>query len=122
MQIVKSHGGTVIDLNTDAVACYFPNYELPFELDNINIKGHYWDDDKKLEKHKIEEKSDNKKLVKFPKLPNTIRLEKYIYEDTYKWRVVKDTGSDDFNYLVDHILELNASIFLDGRGGTGKSH
>ena len=41
MMIVEKHGGTVLDLNTDAVSCIFPNDELPFRLDGINLKGFY---------------------------------------------------------------------------------
>ena len=30
--------------------------ELPFELDGINLKKHYWDKEKKMPKNKIEDK------------------------------------------------------------------
>ena len=67
MQLIQSKGGTVIDLNTDAVACYFPDNKVPFEFDGINVIGHYWENNNQEYKYKLEDKPDDKKLVKFPK-------------------------------------------------------
>ncbi len=32
MKLVESRGGTVLDVNADAVNCTFPNNEFPFKL------------------------------------------------------------------------------------------
>ena len=41
--IVESYNGTILDVNTDAVSCIFPDDILPFKLDGINLKKYYWD-------------------------------------------------------------------------------
>ena len=55
--IVEKHNGIVLDVNTDAVSCIFDNDELPFELDGLNLKKYYFDNDKLIPKYKIEDKS-----------------------------------------------------------------
>ena len=46
-EIIKSKKGTVLDLSTDKVICCFPDNKLPFELDEENIVGYYFDKNKK---------------------------------------------------------------------------
>ncbi len=53
--IVKNNNGTVLDVNTDAVVCIFENDKLPFQLDDINIKGFYYDTKKLIPKYKLED-------------------------------------------------------------------
>ena len=36
--IVESYNGTILDVSTDAASCIFEGDELPFELDEINLK------------------------------------------------------------------------------------
>ena len=46
--IVESHGGIVLDVNTDAVNCVFPDNVFPFKLvRDIQLDNHYWDKDNK---------------------------------------------------------------------------
>ena len=46
MIIVKNNNGPVLDVNTDAISCIFPDDKLPFKLDGINLKKYYWDNEK----------------------------------------------------------------------------
>ena len=56
----------ITDLNTDAFTCTFPNNEFPFDLiDDKNINGYYWDDEKTIPKYKLEPVG---KHVKYPKM------------------------------------------------------
>ena len=42
-QLIKSHSGTILDYNTDAINCVFPDNKFPFELvEDIQLNGHYW--------------------------------------------------------------------------------
>ena len=74
--IIREHQGRLLDLNTDAVICMFPN-NLPFELDeNHNIKGYYYDEEKTLPRYKMEFKYDR---LKVDRMPGTMRREIYEY-------------------------------------------
>ncbi len=54
-QLIKAHSGVVLDYNTDAIHCIFPENKFPFKLvDEIQLKGHYWDKTNKVYKYKIE--------------------------------------------------------------------
>ena len=65
-QLVESKGGTVTDLNTDAITCTFEDDIFPFELiDEKNLAEYYWDDNKTTPKYKLEPVG---KHVKYPKL------------------------------------------------------
>ena len=44
--LVESKGGTVTDLNTDAVTCTFKDDIFPFELIDDKNLNYYWDDNK----------------------------------------------------------------------------
>ena len=54
--IVESYNGTILNVNTDAVSCIFPDDILPFKLDGTNLKKYYWDNEKLTPKYKIEDK------------------------------------------------------------------
>ena len=50
-QLIKSHSGVILDYNTDAINCVFPDNNFPFELvEDIQLKGHYWDKSNKVYK------------------------------------------------------------------------
>jgi hypothetical protein len=44
--LVENKGGTVTDLNTDAITCTFEDDIFPFELIDDKNLNHYWDDNK----------------------------------------------------------------------------
>jgi hypothetical protein len=52
-QVIIANGGTILDLNTDCVRCLCPKDVFQFELDDINIKGHYYDEAHTLPNYKI---------------------------------------------------------------------
>jgi len=54
-KLIQSKGGQVLDLNTDCVSCSFNNDVFPFELDNNNIKGYYYDKENKVPLYKLED-------------------------------------------------------------------
>ncbi len=55
IKTVESKKGTVLDVNTDCVACIFPDNKLPFEIvEEIQLNGHYWDKEGKEYKYKLE--------------------------------------------------------------------
>jgi hypothetical protein len=57
-KIIKSKGGDILDVMTDCITCTFPNDEIPFELDDINVKGYDFADG--VPKYKLEHKEENK--------------------------------------------------------------
>ncbi len=53
-QWIKSHSGTILDYNTDAINCVFEDNKFPFELvEDIQLKGHYWNKADKAYKYKL---------------------------------------------------------------------
>ncbi len=70
-ELIKAHSGVILDRNTDAVNCIFPENNFPFELvENIQLNGHYWDKSE-VYKYKIEY---NKERLKTFKMQETLRL------------------------------------------------
>jgi hypothetical protein len=107
----------VLDVNTDSVSCIFDGDVLPFKLDGINLKKHYWDKDKLVPKYKIE----NKDRLKCSGLPYRIRTEKYVPDINYSWNITRDVKDNDLKPLVDKIIKSDDSYFIAGPGGAGKS-
>jgi hypothetical protein len=66
----------LLDYNTDAINCVFPDNKLPFDfVEDIQLKGHYWDKSNKVYKYKIEY---NKNRLKTSKMQETFRTDIYI--------------------------------------------
>jgi 5-methylcytosine-specific restriction enzyme A len=119
MMLVQANNGTVLDVNTDAVSCIFEGDKLPFQmLDDINIKGYYYDDKKMMPKYKIEDKG----RLKSARLSNNIRKDHYIHDIQYKWNIIPDVNDNNFEPLVNKIFSSGESWFITGPGGAGKSH
>ena len=118
MMIVEANNGTILDLNTDAVSCIFEGDKLPFELDGINIKGFYYDDKKMFPKYKIEDKG----RLNSARMPNNIRTEHYVHDIKYQWNITPDIKDNNFEPLVDKILNSSQSWFITGPAGAGKSY
>jgi len=118
-QLIKSHSGTILDYNTDAINCVFPDNKFPFKLvEDIQLNGHYWNKKDKVYKYKIEY---NKDRLKVSKMQETIRTD--IYKDMryYNWKLTTDVEGNDFKPLVDKIMNSNQSYFITGPGGSGKT-
>ena len=111
--MLKNNNGTVLDVNTDAVSCIFDGDKLPFELDGINLKGFYYDTQKLSPKYKIEDKG----RLTCARMSNNIRTEKYIHDIKYNWNVIPDVEDNNFEPLVNKIIESNESYFITGPGG-----
>jgi hypothetical protein len=126
--IIEEKGGHVIDLKTDCIACHFydrktdkeaswrsKNAEkFPFELlDDINIKGYYWDKEKTKPKYKLEEG----KRLKFGRMVRWQREDKFKYRSK-KWHIIND---GERTQLKDRVVKLNGSCNIDGKAGTGKT-
>ena len=118
MNIIRDKDGIVLDISTDCVSCVFPDDKMPFEMiDDINIKGFYYDAECKVPKYKLEDKDHRIKVE---------RLSKYVRKDTYthtdiKFDVAEDVTDNDFKPLVDMIINSKKSFHIDGRAGCGKS-
>ena len=68
-QLIKLHSGVILDYNTDAINCIFPDNKLPFELvEDIQLNGHYWDKSNKVYKYKLNTKK------KVSKMQETLKL------------------------------------------------
>jgi 5-methylcytosine-specific restriction protein A len=87
-QLIKAHSGVILDYNTDAINCVFPDNIFPFKLvDEIQLNGHYWDKSNTVYKYKIEY---NKERLKVSRMQETMRTD--IYKDIkyYNWNVITD--------------------------------
>ena len=114
-RLIESKGGTVIDVNTDSITCTFDDDELPFELDDNQIKGYYYNDNK--HKYKLEAIG---KRIRYPKLARSLRTDTFIY-NKQEWNIINDVEDNDFSPIVDKIIESNQGCFLNGPAGCGKS-
>ncbi len=96
--MVESHGGKVLDYNTDAINGIFENNEFPFELfDDIQLNGHYWDKSNKVHKYKIE---CDKERLKTSRMQQSLRTNKYEMARLYKWKITSDVEDNNFKPLV----------------------
>jgi 5-methylcytosine-specific restriction enzyme A len=116
--LVESKGGIVTDINTDAITCTFPNDKFPFDLiDEKNINGYYWDELKTVPKYKLE---PNAKRVKYPKLVHYMRFDNYTLH-TEPWDITPDVPDNNFEPLINKILDSNESWLINGPPGAGKT-
>ena len=113
--LIESKNGTVIDLNTDACSCTFPDDVFPFKmLDDVNLDEYFYDGIVPL--YKLEYKDGLKHE----------RCKQMIRKDTYslvksKWNEFEDVKDNNFKPLVDTIVNSGKSFHILGRAGTGKS-
>ena len=117
--MIKAHSGVILDYNTDAINCTFPENKFPFKLvDEIQLKGHYWDKSNTVYKYKIEY---NKERLKVSRMQETLRTD--IYKDIkyYNWRVTPDVEDNNFIPLVDKVMNSKQLCFITGPGGSGKT-
>ena len=115
--LVESKGGTVTDLNTDAITCTFEDDIFPFELIDDKNLNYYWDDNKTTPKYKLEPVG---KHVKYPKLVKYMRHEEYIVEKK-EWNTTPDVEGNDFEPLVNKIIDSKQSWLITGPPGAGKT-
>jgi nucleoside-triphosphatase THEP1 len=114
MKMMLEHKGAIIlEYKTDAIRYYIE--EFPFKLDGQNIKGYYFDKDKKVLKYKVEYKDSLKCEMK----PKYIRYEKFKYVQK-EFKIIPDVLDNDFSPLVEKILDLKGA-FITGCAGSGKS-
>ena len=114
-KIIKSQGGDVLDVMTDCITCTFPNDEIPFELDGINVMG--YDFAPGVPKYKLEHKEER---VKVELMKQHIRTDVYKHE-VKEWKIIEDCNDNNFQPFVSHILDNGISLNIDGLAGTGKS-
>ena len=118
-QLIKTHSGVILDYNTDAINCTFPNSKFPFKLvEDIQLNGHYWDRSNKVYKYKIEY---NKDRLKTSRMQQTQRTETFNDMRCYNWKLTYDVEDNDFKPLVDKIMKSDQSYFITGPGGSGKT-
>jgi DNA replication protein DnaC len=117
-QIIKSKGGRVLDLMTDAITCTFPDDILPFELkdDEISIIGYNYLSD--IPKYKLEEAHRVKvqRMKRCNLKPSDPKFPKQ------KYNIFDDVKDNDFTPLVKEMLDIDESFIVQGCPGVGKSH
>ena len=115
--IIESKNGTILDVNTDAISCTFPDDVFPFKmLNDVDIDVFFYDKDKKEPMFKLE----NKDRLKHERCKQMIRTETYKYKQE-KWTEYEDVKDNDFSPLVNTVLDSEKSFNILGRAGTGKS-
>ncbi len=113
--LIESKNGVVIDLNTDACTCIFSDDKFPFKmLDNENLDGYFYD--KNTPMYKLEFKD----RLKHERCKQMIRTETYSLVKL-KWNEYEDVKDNNFEPLIDDILEAEESFSILGRAGCGKS-
>ena len=100
---------------TDCVTCTFLFDQVPFELDDINVKGFEFADG--VPKYKLEEKESR---VKVELMKQHIRTDTYTCEPKV-WKIIEDCNDNNFQPFVNNILDNKININIDGLAGTGKS-
>jgi 5-methylcytosine-specific restriction enzyme A len=115
--LVESKGGVVTDINTDAITCTFPNDKFPFDLIDEKNLDYYWDELKTVPKYKLEK---NAKRVKYPKLVHYMRFDNYTLH-TEPWDITPDVPDNNFEPLINKILDSNESWLINGPPGAGKT-
>jgi len=107
-QLIKARSGVILDYNTDAINCSFPENKFPFELvEDIQLNGHYWNKSNKVYKYKIEY---NKERLKTSKMQQTHRLDTFNDMKSYQWNVITDETARPRT-----IKEVNRPINLNFR-------
>jgi hypothetical protein len=116
IKLLESKGGVVLDVSTDCVSCVFKTNESPFSLiDDTYING-YWDDANEM--HPKYRKEDKEGRLQVERMKKSIRTDQY-YLMMKKFDIIEDTN--DFDGLVNSILDSKKSIHIDGRAGCGKT-
>ena len=115
-KLIEQNDGRVLDVNTDCCNCIFKNNVFPFKLDESNNLIEFCHE-LLVPKYRLEE---SKERLKTQLLPRWTRTETYAFKQ-HEWQVLEDDGSNDFQPMVEQILNMNKSIFIEGRAGTGKS-
>ena len=117
--MIKQKGGIILDYNTDAINCAFPDNKFPFDLvEEIQLKNHYWDEDNTVYKYKIEH---GKERLKNSRMQETMRTDTFKEAKYYNWRLTPDVTDNDFEPLVNKVIDSNESWFITGPGGSGKT-
>jgi len=107
-QLIKARSGVILDYNTDAINCTFPENKFPFELvEDIQLNGHYWNKSNKVYKYKIEY---NKERLKTSKMQQTHRLDTFNDMKSYQWNCITDETARPRT-----IKEVNRPINLNFR-------
>ena len=83
-------------------------------LDDENLDNYFYDD--KVPLYKLEFKDG----LKHERCKKMIRTEFYSI-DKFKWNEYEDVNDNDFEPLVETIIESEQSFHILGRAGTGKS-
>ena len=65
-------------------------------------------------------KLEKKERLKVEHLPKFVRTQVYEHEEP-TWKLIDDVNDNNFDPLVNNIINSNQSIHIDGRAGTGKS-
>ena len=103
--IIKE-GGTPLELNTDAILYSGPK---------INIDGHFYDKECKVEKYRYDETS----LLQVDSVCHMVRTSKASIKD-FKYNIVP-TENREFIDIVNDVVASNKGCLITGIAGTGKT-
>ena len=98
------------------MSCVFQTDESPFELiDETYINGHFHDTQQRKPKYRTEEKEGR---LQIERMKMHLRTDYYYHEEKV-FKIITD--SDDFQMLVELIMDSKKSFHIDGRAGCGKT-
>ena len=115
--LLRQQGGKMVYLNTDNAIALFKN-ENNIDKLKMEMKKHYWDDEKKVRKYKEESvlvgKADCTEKI------NTV-IDQYEVHVQYRNKI-QDPGHNNFEPLAKQLIDLNESFQLDAMAGCGKTY
>jgi hypothetical protein len=115
-QEIKLKGGVIMERKTDCIRFGFDG-EFPFKLiDEKNIDGYYYDDNKTVPMYKLEING----RMKVQHKPKYVRTDVFNYEER-RFKTTKDVDDNDFLPLIKKIIKKLGSCFITGIAGSGKT-
>ena len=116
---IQRLGGTVLDVNTDCAVCTFKDNKMPFDVGDDNvIRGYHYDTEGAVPKYRL---VPDAQRLQVGHLPKWKRTDNYALKEL-TWSTVPDVEDNDFQPLVERMLESDKGFNIDGRAGTGKSY
>jgi hypothetical protein len=114
-EILKSHGGELVYVNTDNAVAQFAVDKYPEKalVDIANTT--FWDKDKLVPKYKVESelKSRSRNM-------QTISTEEFVLKKA-EWNDMPDPGHNNFGEIAKMLVDLNQGVELGGSPGVGKT-
>ena len=111
--IIKKDAKEIVYYNTDNAIAIYKN-KASIERLTKQSKNYYWNDEKTIEKYKIEASLFKKAVCH--EIADTYDA---LYDTMPKYNTIEEIN--DTNKMVDYLYDMNKSFQLDGMGGCGKT-